>query len=67
MAYGFFLGCVAPHRYPGIESSTREVLKALDVDIVELEGASCCPAPGVTRSFDQLTWLSIAERHLVIA
>ncbi|MCJ7607645.1 MAG: CoB--CoM heterodisulfide reductase subunit B, partial [Thermoplasmata archaeon] len=32
--YGFFLGCIMPLRYPGIESSSREVMKALGVELV---------------------------------
>ena len=65
--YGFFLGCIMPLRYPGIESSTRAVFDALGVELVDMQGASCCPAPGVTRSFDQTYWLSVAARNLVIA
>ncbi|UCE75062.1 MAG: CoB--CoM heterodisulfide reductase subunit B, partial [Methanomassiliicoccales archaeon] len=67
MGYALFLGCVAPNRYPGVESSTREILKELGVEFSELEGASCCPAPGVTRSFDKNTWLTIAARNLALA
>lgn len=65
--YALFLGCVAPARYPGIESSTREVCKELGMEIVELEGAGCCPAPGVIKSFEQDAWLAIAARNLALA
>jgi heterodisulfide reductase subunit B len=65
--YAFFLGCVAPLRYPGIEMATREIFKSFNVELVELEGAGCCPAPGVIRSFDQTTWLALAARNLALA
>ena len=65
--YALFLGCVAPYRYPGIEKATRDVFKALNVELVELEGAGCCPAPGVIRSFDQCTWLALGARNLALA
>jgi len=65
--YAFFLGCIAPLRYPGIEKSTREVFKALGVELVDLKGANCCPAPGVIKSFSKATWLAAAARNLALA
>ena len=67
MDLAFFTGCIAPMRYPGIESATREVLKRLNVNLQELDGASCCPAPGVTRSFDMKTWVAMAGRNIALA
>ncbi len=67
MKYGLFLGCVAPNRYPGIESSTREVFNKLGIDYVDLPQASCCPAPGIIRSFDEKSWLAIGARNLCLA
>jgi len=67
MTYGLYLGCIAPMRYPGIERTTRAVMDILGMDYVDMEGECCCPAPGVTRSFDQHTWLALAARNLSIA
>ena len=65
--YSFFLGCVMPNRFPNVEASIRRVLPEFGIELEELEGASCCPAPGVVRSFDESTWLALASRNLALA
>ena len=66
MKYAFFLGCVIPVKYPGFEKATREVMKALDIELVDLP-FSCCPAPTNMKLAHYDTWLALAARNLCLA
>ena len=63
----FFPGCLIPTRHPAMEFAVRETLPKLGVEIVDLEGASCCPDPIYFKSKDKLSWLSVAARNLTLA
>ena len=62
-----FLGCIIPHRYPSVEKAAKLVFRDLDMELLDMDGATCCPAPGVFGSFDRVTWATIAARNLTIA
>jgi heterodisulfide reductase subunit B2 len=65
--FAFFPGCLIPARHPAMEFAIRETVQRLGIEIVDLEGASCCPDPLYFKSKDKLSWLSVAARNLTLA
>jgi heterodisulfide reductase subunit B len=65
--YSLFLGCMIPLRLPNLEASARRVLGALDVKLLEMKEASCCPDPVGIQSLDYGTWLALGARNITIA
>jgi len=65
--FAFFPGCLIPARHPAMELAIRETLTNLEIEIVDLEGASCCPDPIYFKSKDKVAWLAVAARNLTLA
>ena len=65
--FAFFPGCLIPARYPAMEFAIRHVMPRLGIDIVDLDGTSCCPDPIYFKSKDKVSWLAVAARNLCLA
>jgi heterodisulfide reductase subunit B len=67
MRYAPFYGCMISLKYPQFEAAVRKTAPPLGMELVDLEGFTCCPDPIYFKAADKLTWLSIAARNLCIA
>jgi heterodisulfide reductase subunit B len=65
--FAFFPGCLIPARFPAMEFAIRHTMSTLGIDIVDLEGTSCCPDPIYFKSKDKVSWLTVAARNLTLA
>ena len=63
--YAFYPGCVMPTEQYAYEVSIREVLPLLNIDLVDVEGFSCCGEP--MKSMNQLMALYLSARNLALA
>ena len=65
MKYAYFSGCVTPQRENAYEFSARRVFERLGVELVGLEGASCCGF--FLDAVDHLSGSVLAARNLALA
>ncbi len=65
--YAYFWGCYVPGRLPHLEKSTRAVFDRLGVDVVDLDGLTCCPEKTMIRNMSYHDWLVTAARNLAVA
>lgn len=64
--YAFFPGCFIQVRLPHLEALSRRILGELGVELVDVEGFTCCPE-AVTLSVDKMSWRVMAARNLSLA
>jgi heterodisulfide reductase subunit B len=65
--FAFFPGCLIPTRHPAMEFAIRSTIPKLGLELVDLDGTSCCPDPIYFKSKDKVAWLSVAARNLTLA
>ncbi|RLG40741.1 MAG: hypothetical protein DRO05_05650 [Thermoproteota archaeon] len=65
LSYALYLGCMIANEEYAYEMSAREVMRELGVELVDLEGESCCGSP--IRSLNTKLWLYLAARNLSLA
>ncbi len=63
--YGFYLGCLMPTEQYSYELSLRETLPHLDIELIDLPGASCCGEP--MKSINKLMTLYLSARNIALA
>ena len=63
--FALYPGCVMPTEQYAYELSLREILPKLGIELVDLQGFSCCGEP--LKSVNQLLTLSLAARNIAIA
>jgi heterodisulfide reductase subunit B len=62
-----FYGCMIPIKYPQMEAAFKRSMPNLGVELVDVEGFTCCPDPIFFKSKDVLGWLTVAARNLCVA
>lgn len=66
MRYALFPGCTVQTEQYGYELSAKEVLPRLGIELVDLDGASCCGFPTFSTT-SPVGWKYMSARNLALA
>ena len=65
-SYAIFLGCTIPARQPNYELSARKTLEKLGVELVDLDGFTCCCPPPI-QSINLESSQAVAAYNICLA
>jgi len=65
LKYALYLGCTIQTEQYGFELSARETLPKLGIELVDIDGFSCCGYP--LRSLNNASWIYLSARNLALA
>jgi heterodisulfide reductase subunit B len=62
-----FFGCLISTKHSHFEAAVRRTAPNLGMELIDVEGFSCCPDPIYYKAADTLDWMTLAARNLCVA
>ena len=62
-----FFGCMMNTKYPWFEAAVRKTVARIGLELVDVEGFTCCPDPIYFQARNKLDWYTVAARNLSLA
>lgn len=67
MKYIPFFGCMMTTKYPWFEAAVRKSVTKIGLELVDVDGFTCCPDPIYFQARNKMEWYTIAARNLSLA
>ncbi len=67
MKYIPFFGCMLSTKYPQFEAAVRKTVAKVGMELVDVDGFTCCPDPIYFQAKDKIEWYTVAARNISLA
>ena len=67
MKYIPFFGCMMTTKYPWFEAAVRKSVTKIGLELVDVDGFTCCPDPIYFQASNKMDWYTIAARNISLA
>jgi len=67
MKYIPFFGCMLSTKYPRFESAVRRSVVKAGMELVDVDGFTCCLDPIYFQARDKMEWYTVAGRNITLA
>jgi heterodisulfide reductase subunit B len=67
MKYIPFFGCMMNIKYPWFEAAVRKSVAKVGLELVDVDGFTCCPDPIYFQARNKMEWYTVAARNITLA